>query len=91
MSLIAERRRRNVIQGAIGYLAASWVMLQVIALLAESGWPQSQIARAATVGLRLLFIAALIVAWYHGKYGLLIPSSWNGSNSSMRPLRPPTL
>jgi TolB-like protein/Flp pilus assembly protein TadD len=62
-------RQRKLVQWAVAYLAAAWLILQVLSLLAEPfAWP-SVVLRAATVLLAVGFIAVLVLAWYHGERG----------------------
>jgi TolB-like protein/Flp pilus assembly protein TadD len=65
MRFISELRRRKVIQTALIYFAASWVLLQVAALLLE-------MLAVPPWGLRLVFVVlvvgfplALILSWMH--------------------------
>lgn len=70
MTFIEELKRRKVVHWSVAYLAGSWVLLQVIALLAEPfGWPEAQVVRSATVLLAILFMAVLIISWNHGQGG----------------------
>ena len=69
-SIRTRLTERKVLQWALAYLAGAWVLLQVIALLAEPfGWPELHVVRTATVVLAVLFLAALVIAWYHGEHG----------------------
>ena len=64
-----EFRGRKVVQWGVAYLAGAWLALQVlIALTGVYGWP-AWIVRAAPVVLGVGFVAALVLAWYHGERG----------------------
>lgn len=61
--------RSRLLQWSLAYLAAAWVLLQVLEFVAQQfGWP-SGIVRAATVFAAIAFLAAVVVAWYHGEKG----------------------
>jgi len=61
--------RRKLVQWAVTYLAAAWLLLQVLDFLAQNfAWPVLVI-RAATVLLAVGFLATLVLAWYHGEKG----------------------
>jgi adenylate cyclase len=68
-SLLSRLRERKLVHWAVAYLAGSWLVLQVLDLLAQPfAWPML-VMRAATVLLAIGFLAALVVAWYHGERG----------------------
>ena len=68
-SLWERLRTRKIAQWALAYLAGAWLLLQVLDLLAQPfAWP-ALVLRAATVLRGIGFVAALIVAWYHGEKG----------------------
>jgi TolB-like protein/Tfp pilus assembly protein PilF len=66
---LARLRRRKVVQWGLAYAAGAWVLLQVLALVVESyEWPHA-VMRIA-FGLAVLgFLAAVVLAWYHGDRG----------------------
>jgi len=67
--LFARVRERKIVQWALAYLAAGWLGLQVVSLLAGAfGWPPG-VVRVLAVLLGLGFPAALILAWFHGERG----------------------
>jgi len=69
-SVLERLKRRKLVQWAVAYLAGSWLLLQVLSLLAQPfAWPDL-VLRAATVLLAIGFFAALIIAWYHGERGV---------------------
>ena len=63
MSLYSELRRRSVIRVAIGYLAASWLLVKVadkvFPLLGIPDWSVHALAITCALG----FLPALIVSW----------------------------
>ena len=68
-SFLARTRERKLVHWAVAYLAGAWLLLQVLDLLAQPfAWPD-RVLRAATVLLAVGFLAALVLAWYHGERG----------------------
>jgi adenylate cyclase len=68
-SILSRLRERKLVHWAVAYLAGSWLVLQVLDLLAQPfAWPML-VMRAATVLLAIGFLAALVLAWYHGERG----------------------
>ena len=68
-SLFARVRARKLFQWAAAYVAGAWLVLQLIDVLTDRlAWPDV-IFRAAIVLLAVGFLAALVVAWYHGERG----------------------
>jgi TolB-like protein/Tfp pilus assembly protein PilF len=61
--------QRKMAQWALAYAAAAWIALQVIGLAASSyGWPP--LVMRAALGIAVIgFLAALVLAWYHGERG----------------------
>ncbi len=56
-------------QWALAYAAATWVLLQVLSLLASTyEWPPAVMRVAVAVGV-LGFFVALVLAWFHGERG----------------------
>jgi TolB-like protein/tetratricopeptide (TPR) repeat protein len=67
--LLERLRRRKIVQWGVAYLAAAWLILQVLDFFRENfGWSPAPV-RAATVILGAGFLAALVFAWYHGEKG----------------------
>lgn len=65
----AALRRRKLVQWALAYAAAAWVLLQAASLLAGVyGWPAPAL-RILTGALFIGFPVALVLAWYHGERG----------------------
>lgn len=58
-----------MVQWALAYLAGAWLVLQVLDVFGQNlDWP-GWIFRATTAVLAVGFLAALVVAWYHGERG----------------------
>jgi len=60
--MLAELRRRNVHRVAIAYLAAAWLLVQVVDTLTPTFFPEA-VFRGAVIALAIGFIPALILAW----------------------------
>jgi TolB-like protein/Flp pilus assembly protein TadD len=68
-SFFDRLRRAKLIQWAVAYLAGAWLILQVVDVLRQTyGWTTMG-QQAVVVLLVVGFVAALIVAWYHGEKG----------------------
>lgn len=68
-SLLQRFRERRVVQWSFAYLAAAWLLLQVVSDLADPwGIPGGWI-RGLTVVLAVGFLFAVVLAWYHGEKG----------------------
>jgi adenylate cyclase len=66
---IARLRQSKLVQWAIAYLAAAWVLLQAIDLAVDSyDWPHG-VMRIAFGLIALGFVVALVLAWYQGEKG----------------------
>ncbi len=64
-NLFEQLKRRNVFRAAATYLALSWVLLQVIALITPAfGLPES-LMQIFTIVLLLGFIPVLIISWVY--------------------------
>jgi adenylate cyclase len=67
--ILQRLRARKFSQWVLAYLAAGWLCLEVLGFLRETfGWPQL-VAQLGTVVLAIGFLAALVLAWYHGERG----------------------
>jgi len=62
-------RKRKLVHWAVAYLAAAWLVLQLLDLLADTYPSAAGIPRIALPLLAVGFLAALVVAWYHGEKG----------------------
>jgi adenylate cyclase len=66
---IARLKQHKLVQWAVAYLAAAWVLLQAIDLAVDSyDWPHG-VMRIAFGLIALGFVVALVLAWYHGEKG----------------------
>jgi adenylate cyclase len=69
MSLIAELKRRKLVQWALAYAAGAWALLQALSLLIGAyHWPDA-VLRIAIVVVAIGFLITLVLAWYHGERG----------------------
>ncbi|HET7321721.1 MAG TPA: tetratricopeptide repeat protein [Longimicrobiaceae bacterium] len=67
--LLARFKERKLAQWALAYLAGAWLLLQVLNLLSEIfHWPDVA-QQTAAILLGVGFLAALVLAWYHGERG----------------------
>jgi TolB-like protein/Flp pilus assembly protein TadD len=67
--MTAPIQERRIVQWAVAYLGAAWLVFQVIDALADVWGIPAWAIRASTVLLGAGFIAALVLAWYHGEKG----------------------
>ncbi|MEX0892125.1 MAG: tetratricopeptide repeat protein [Gemmatimonadota bacterium] len=68
-SLLDRLKRRKLVQWTVAYLAAAWLVLQVLDLLAQPfGWPDL-VLRAATALFGVGLLGCLVLAWFHGEKG----------------------
>jgi TolB-like protein/Tfp pilus assembly protein PilF len=69
MSLLAELKRRKLMQWALAYAAGAWALLQALSLLISAyHWPDA-VLRIAIVVVAIGFLITLVLAWYHGERG----------------------
>jgi adenylate cyclase len=62
-------KERKVARWGLAYLAAGWVLLQVLNLLATTyAWPPS-VTRSLPVLVAAGFFVTVVVAWFHGERG----------------------
>ena len=62
-------RQRKLAQWALAYIAGGWLVLQVIDVLGQNlGWPP-WVFQVTIALLSVGFLAALVLAWYHGERG----------------------
>ena len=67
--LLQRLRERKLVQWALAYAAAAWVLLQVLSLMAGTyEWPPVAMRIAVAVAV-LGFFVAIVLAWYHGERG----------------------
>jgi serine/threonine-protein kinase len=66
---LTRLRRRKLVQWALAYLAAAWVIVESSSLVVEQfGWP-SVIGQVVIVLAGIGFLGVLVLAWYHGEQG----------------------
>jgi Tol biopolymer transport system component len=67
--LLDQLKERKLVQWLVAYVAGAWALLQVAELLGDAfAWP-AWVLRALIVLLGVGFLAAAVVAWYHGEKG----------------------
>lgn len=68
-SLLSRFQQRKVVQWALAYAAAAWLILQVLQLLSDTyTWPPV-LTRVAPVVLVTGLLVVLVLAWFHGERG----------------------
>lgn len=65
MSLFSELKRRNVVRVAIGYLAASWLLIQIVETLFPIFDVSAVVLRIIVILLAVGFPLALIISWLY--------------------------
>jgi TolB-like protein/Flp pilus assembly protein TadD len=68
-SPVDRLKERKVVQWGVAYLAAAFVAVQVVDLLAEPFSISAAVRRTVFVGAAGGFFATLVLAWYHGEKG----------------------
>jgi hypothetical protein len=69
MSFLGRIRQRKIVQAAIGYSAASWVIVQVLQFLADTyRWPPAVLRAVPGLLITGLFVL-LVLSWFHGERG----------------------
>src|SRR6187549_3626346 len=69
MISLESLKQRKIVQWALAYLAAAWLILQLVGLLADAyGWPPV-VLRLLPVILAIGLLITLVIAWYHGEKG----------------------
>ena len=63
MSILRELQRRNVLRVAAGYIAVSWLIVQVMDTLSEAFSLTGDHIRIAVIVLAVCFIPMMIIAW----------------------------
>jgi len=69
LTFLRRLKQRKIVQWAIGYFAAAWVILEVFDMIAEQFmWPV-WIRQASTVLVLFGGLVTIVLAWYHGERG----------------------
>ena len=63
MSILSELQRRNVLRVAAGYVAVSWLIVQVMDTLSDAFALTGEHIRVAVIVLAICFIPVLIISW----------------------------
>ena len=67
--LVTQFRSRKIVQWAIAYSAAAWLLLQVIDIIGPRWGLTEPMSRTLDLVLMVGFAATLVLAWYHGEKG----------------------
>lgn len=65
-SLIQRLKERKLFRWAFAYLAGAWLVFQALEVLAEPWNISPATQRVVHALLAIGFLAALVLAWYHG-------------------------
>ena len=63
MSIVRELQRRNVLRVAAGYIAVSWLVLQVMDTLSDAFELTGEHMRVAVIVFAVCFIPVMIISW----------------------------
>ena len=69
LSVVRQLKQRKIVQWSLAYLAAAWVVLQVLDVLKDQFLWGLVFQRSITAMLVVGFLAMLVFAWYHGEKG----------------------
>ncbi len=69
IGLVQRLKERKLVQWVLAYLAGAWLVLQVLALLADTYDWAPIVMRSVPVLLAGGLLATLVLAWYHGEQG----------------------
>lgn len=69
MQLLKGIGERKLVQWGLGYLAGSWLLLQVLDVLADVWSVPVMLQRTIQIAVALGLPAVLVIAWFHGKSG----------------------
>ena len=67
--LLTQLLNRKMMQWVIAYGAGAWLVLQVVDIVGPRWGMTESMSRALDVVLVVGFVAALVLAWYHGEQG----------------------
>ena len=65
----SELKSRRLVQWTLTYLAAAWLVFQIVGVLAQGFAWAVVLLRVTAVVLAMGFFAALVIAWNHGEKG----------------------
>ncbi|MFO1506271.1 MAG: tetratricopeptide repeat protein [Lysobacterales bacterium] len=67
--LLQRLRQRKLVQWGLAYLAAAWILLQVLDMVGQKfAWPDLA-GRVLIIAACIGFFVVLVLAWYHGDQG----------------------
>jgi TolB-like protein len=68
-SFVDGLKSRKVVQWAVAYLSAAWLLLQLVDVVGDQFELPGAVLRAITVMLGLGLMPTLVLAWFHGEKG----------------------
>ena len=69
MDIVDKLKQRKIVQWGLAYLAAAWLVMQVVDVLGGRWGISDASARVVDLALVAGFFIALVLAWYHGEQG----------------------
>jgi TolB-like protein len=69
MFFINNLKRRKIVQWTLTYLAAAWLVLQLVDVLGERWGVTDTVGRVVDIGLFVGLFITVVIAWYHGEKG----------------------
>ena len=69
MDIVDKLKQRKIVQWGLAYLAAAWLVMQVVDVLGGRWGISNASARVVDLTLVAGFFVALVLAWYHGEQG----------------------
>ncbi|MDX1674666.1 MAG: tetratricopeptide repeat protein [Longimicrobiales bacterium] len=67
--LVDRLKQRKVVQWAVAYAAAAWVVIEVLSVLGEIFGLPVALQRGAVLALGAGLVLTVVLAWYHGEKG----------------------
>jgi TolB-like protein/tetratricopeptide (TPR) repeat protein len=69
VSFIENLKQRKIVQWVLAYLAAAWLVMQLVDVLGSRWGVSESAARIVDLLLLLGLIVTMVIAWYHGEQG----------------------
>ena len=67
--IIDRLKRKKLVQWSLAYAAGAWLVIQVLDTVAEPWGISTHVVRGIQFVVAVGFVAAIIVAWFHGEQG----------------------
>ena len=67
--IIDRLKRKKLVQWSLAYAAGAWLVIQVLDTVAEPWGISTHVVRGFQFVVAVGFVAAIIVAWFHGEQG----------------------